>query len=189
MNKEGSKLNLGCGRRHVDGWVNVDNDLACEPDIVHDLNVFPYPFADGVFEEVVLDHVIEHLDDPLSVLQEVHRVSRNGARVVVRAPHFSCNWLHPRHRSPISTKLFDFLDRNREESYGRCDFSVESVSLKWMRYVSKGRKGGALIKSLNAMIGFLANLDPALAERVWCYWVGGFEEVSFVAKVIKERID
>jgi hypothetical protein len=25
-----------------------------------------------------------------------------------------------------------------------------------------------------------ANLCPALCSRIWCFWVGGFEEIRFV---------
>jgi SAM-dependent methyltransferase len=186
MSENSLKLNLGCGSLHLDGWVNVDNNPACLPDVVCDLNVFPYPFLANHFQEVVLDHVIEHLDDPLAVLQEVYRVCRDGALVTVKAPHFSCNWIHPRHKSAISTKLFDFLDSGSDESYGQVKFKVEKVSLKWMRHTSRGRKGGLFIRVLDLIIGFLANIDVASAERLWCYWVGGFEEVSFSVKVVKK---
>lgn len=186
MDKDIIKLNLGCGKKKLDGYINVDKEVSCQPDILHDLDVFPYPLADDHFKEVTMDHVMEHLKDPLMVLGEIYRVSADGAAITIKTPHFSCNWLHPRHCSAISTKLFDFLNQENEESYGKTNFSVESIKLRWMRNTDRGRKGGVFIKMLARMIDFLANIDPAITERIWCYWVGGFEEIVFTVKAIKK---
>src|SRR5882724_4491884 len=37
-------LNLGCGRKHLPTAVNLDITATTSPDIVHDLNVRPWPF-------------------------------------------------------------------------------------------------------------------------------------------------
>ena len=44
------KLNLGCGNKKYPGTVGVDISNRYSPDIVHDLNVFPYPFESGAVE-------------------------------------------------------------------------------------------------------------------------------------------
>lgn len=41
------------------------------------------PFSDGAFDVVILSHVIEHLDDPLSALSEASRIARY---IVVEVP-------------------------------------------------------------------------------------------------------
>ncbi|MHA2033632.1 MAG: class I SAM-dependent methyltransferase, partial [Candidatus Kariarchaeaceae archaeon] len=38
---------------------------------------------------------------------------------------------------------------------------------------------------LGYFLDFFANLSPYFCSRFWCYWVGGFEEISFVFKVKK----
>ena len=58
-------------------------------DVVHDLNCIPWPFADDTFEEVHAYDVLEHLEDVVRALEEIHRVSRHGATVHVTVPHFS----------------------------------------------------------------------------------------------------
>ena len=46
------KLNLGCGEDKKEGYVNVDFHSHVKPDVVHDLNVVPYPFAESTFDLV-----------------------------------------------------------------------------------------------------------------------------------------
>jgi SAM-dependent methyltransferase len=179
------KLNLGSGNDYLAGYVNVDNNIHCRADVVHDLNSYPYPFNDHEFDEIFTDHLIEHLDDPLDFLQEIYRISKDGAKIVIKCPHFSCNWIHPRHKSAISTKLFDFIDKDNSEYYQGADFVVGSVRLKWLRNTSLGKRKKPIMKLLNFGINFLANLNIVLAERIWCYWVGGFEEIIFEAKARK----
>ena len=57
-----TKINLGCGKKYIDGWVNVDfyDDSKC--DIKHDLEVFPWPWEDNSIDEVYMHHFIEHFD-------------------------------------------------------------------------------------------------------------------------------
>jgi hypothetical protein len=186
MNEKNLKLNLGCGRNHLSGWVNVDNNDRVSPDVICDLNSFPYPFPDSCAKEIFMEHVLEHLSDPLAVMAEIYRLAQDDAIVTIKSPHFSCNWLHPSHKSAISTKLFDFLNKDNEEFYGNTDFIVKSVSLFWMRNTEKGKRSFLPIRVLNSVINYLAKLNPALTERIWCYWVGGFEEIVFSVLVRKK---
>lgn len=183
--KNYKRINLGSGNDYREGWVNVDENEHVKADIRHNLNLYPYPFSDNEFEEVLASHVIEHLDDPLDFLQEIYRIAKPGARVTIRCPHFSCNWIHPRHKSAISTKLFDFLANDSTERYLEADFKVEKVVFKWISQGQIGKRNKPVMRFLNHAISGLANLNPAITERIWCYWVGGFEEMIFEVRVNK----
>jgi hypothetical protein len=92
------KLNLGCGPKRVAGWVNVDKAPMFQPDQVADLEAFPWPWPDSSAEEVLLNHVLEHLghapDTFIGVMKELWRVCKPGAQVRVHVPD-------PRHESFI----------------------------------------------------------------------------------------
>ena len=82
------KLEIGGGipiKARGEGWVNID--LVDNADIRHDLNVFPWPIQDGSIEEVYSSHCLEHLRNPVTVLQEIARICTVGAAVEIRVPH------------------------------------------------------------------------------------------------------
>ena len=76
------KLNLGCGQRKMDGYVNVDASPVCAPDQVVDLEKTPWPWPDDAVDTVKLIHVLEHLGQQpatfLAILRELWRVCCAG---------------------------------------------------------------------------------------------------------------
>jgi hypothetical protein len=41
--------------------------------------------------------------------------------------------------------------------------------------------------TIGKLIDTFANLSPFLCSRLWCFWVGGFEEIEFQFKVNKQK--
>ncbi len=102
-------LNIGCGRVHRAGAVNLDISPDVGADVVHDLNCLPWPFHDGQFEQIYAYDVLEHVNDVPRVLEEIHRVSRPGALLHVTVPHFSSAnaFTDLTHRHYFSWRSFD----------------------------------------------------------------------------------
>ena len=55
------KLNLGCGNKVIEEYINVDKFDLYNVDLKHDLETFPYPFEDYSVEEIILSHLLEHI--------------------------------------------------------------------------------------------------------------------------------
>lgn len=177
------RLNIGSGQTRLPGFTNVDNNPnAGSVDIAHDMDRLPWPFEQSSAGEVVMDHSLEHLEDTIGVIQELYRICADGARILIRVPHYSCAWTHPGHKRAIGVGLFDHFNPACAERYGDCRFQVESVRLHWMRprYQTTG-----LRRSVSGAIDALANLNVRLTQRIWCTWVGGFDEIEFRVRVIK----
>jgi hypothetical protein len=85
------RLNLGCGSKKLDGWINVDKIGAAAPDQIVDLEALPWPWPDDSVDEVLLSHVLEHLgaetDVYLGIIKELYRICRDGARITIVVPH------------------------------------------------------------------------------------------------------
>ena len=111
LSPETSVLQVGCGSRKIRGAVTLDINPRVAPDVVWDLNEFPYPFPDSSFETVVCEHVIEHLREVISVMEELHRITKPGGRVWIRVPHFSSLNFNtdPTHVHAFSSRSFDYL--------------------------------------------------------------------------------
>lgn len=116
------KLNLGCGHKILDGWVNVDKYDTFSPDVIWDLETFPWPFEDNSVEEILLSHVMEHLGSTsnifLKIMQELYRICKNKAEIDIIVPHpwhdiFMGDPTHIRPIMPYMFELFD-LDKNIE---------------------------------------------------------------------------
>lgn len=109
------KLNLGCGTNKKPGYVNVDKFPHGEPDMLVDLEQFPWPFESHSVEGVLLNHVLEHLGQTpqvfLGIMKELYRVCRHGARIEINVPHprhdhFLIDPTHVRAITPETLAMF-----------------------------------------------------------------------------------
>jgi len=111
MRAEGNRriLDLGCGRHKLPGAIGMDRDPRSQADVLGDLDAKRLPFRDGAFDEVRLAHVVEHLQDIVAVMAEVHRVCKFDAIVTVRTPHFSSihSYTDPGHRQRLARGSMD----------------------------------------------------------------------------------
>ena len=102
------KLNLGCGKNYIDGWVNVDLYDNSKCDVVHDLEEFPWPWENDSVSEILIKHTLEHLGADwkvyIKILQEMYRVCEDEAEILVMVPSpWHRNYIHdPTHVRPVT---------------------------------------------------------------------------------------
>lgn len=149
------KLNLGCGNVHMDGYVNVDNEPSAAADKVVDLNVFPWPFPDNSADEVYCSHVLEHVDDVLKAITEIHRVLKPDGVLRVIAPYYASPgaFYDLTHKHFFGYKSFDQFFDNRPYGY------VPGVRFKLLSRRLVFAKAHQLLG-----ISFLANRFPRIYE-------------------------
>lgn len=84
------KINIGCGSRHLAGWVNCDNQHFARPDRLFDFGKDEWPFPDGSADELCARHCLEHLEHGRHLhhtMKEAYRVLIPGARFEIDVPH------------------------------------------------------------------------------------------------------
>jgi len=118
------KLNVGCGRNIMDGWVNLDSIPLPGVDIVFDLEscaTRKIPLPDDAAEELFLSHVIEHIHNILPMMEELHRVARPDAKMIIRVPYGSSDdaYEDPTHIRPCFIGTFGYFS---QPFYWRADY-------------------------------------------------------------------
>jgi SAM-dependent methyltransferase len=137
----GAVLDVGCGSTKSPGAVGIDISSETDADVVHDLNVFPYPLEDSSFDHVLMQDVIEHVAEPFRVVEELHRILRPGGRLQLRTPHFSSALAYgdPTHTHYFSALAIRSLAEPGFAHYTRARFSVVSISLDlWLPFRLSG---------------------------------------------------
>jgi len=140
-------LNLGAGNRLVKGAVQHDRvKHRPEIDVVHDLNLLPWPFEDKSFDKIVALAVFEHLDiDLVASLNECHRILVKGGHLIIKLPLQSGfnAYDDPTHRWFFTLRSLDQFcpETPRGKAYG---FYTPH---KW-RFIKKPRVNGKSKSSL-----------------------------------------
>lgn len=128
-----TKLNIGCGLDFLPNAINHDlTKFDPRVDVVHDLNIFPWPWKGQTFDEVVAKSVLEHLKpDLVETLNEIWRILKPGGLVTLKLPHWRADvsWWDPTHRWKFSLMSFEQFDpstkRGKEYAhYSKCKWKM-----------------------------------------------------------------
>jgi SAM-dependent methyltransferase len=160
------KLNVGCGYRKMDGYLNVDKFDDGDPDLVMDAEVTPWPFGDNTFADVAFIHSLEHMgaqtDVFFGVMKELYRVCKPLANVVIVVPHprhdnFINDPTHVRIITPDVLSLFskrrcrDWIEAGDANSplalYLDVDFEVLNAQMKLEQKHARRREAGEITQA------------------------------------------
>ncbi|RCK78597.1 MAG: hypothetical protein OZSIB_1319 [Candidatus Ozemobacter sibiricus] len=155
-----------------------------QADIIHDLNQFPYPFPDSTFEGVHADNVLEHLERPIRVMEEIHRITKPGARIEIIVPYFRSKYAFtdPTHRTFFGIDSFAYFDPTHPTSqqypYTQARFAIEK------RVFNEGMTFTGPMRFLIHAVTRFANRWPQRYE----YFLGHLfplDQLTFVLRTIK----
>jgi SAM-dependent methyltransferase len=172
-------LDVGCGKNKYPGAIGIDRNPDTAADVICDLDRVPYPFRGGRFDEVHVTHVIEHVYDVMATMEELHRLTRPGGRIVVETPHYTdfSSFCDPTHRWHLNSFSFRYFgERNGGFGYyTRARMREVRVTVKLPR--------------LWKWLGFQFAVNRSLAfrkfwEHYLCYVVRG-KVIVFELEVLK----
>lgn len=169
------KLHLGCGNNHKKGYINCDISKEVNPDKIVDLEG-KLPFKDNSVEEIIVEHVLEHIQNFIGLMEELYRISKKNAKIKIRVPYFAYPgaFQDPTHVRFFTLKTFDYFSEKSEfKFYSKSIFKIDEKRLKF--FVT--RPSTIIDNIINSIAPFyerfLSRLLPA-------------EELSVVLRVIKK---
>lgn len=134
-----NKVNLGAGKKPMIGYINVDKEKFPGVSVVHDLDKFPYPFGTSTVDRVLMDNVLEHLDDPIRVMKELHRITKPFGLIKIIVPYWNSSgaWQDLTHKQYFSYDSFNYFKEysNYLYEYYCPPFKVISVSPKGIKRI------------------------------------------------------
>jgi len=90
--KSGYAIDVGCGsNKQTSGgnWIGMDRRKTPVVDIVHDAEVFPWPFPAKSCNKILMSHLIEHIKPWLMIdlMDECWRVLKLGGQLLIAVPY------------------------------------------------------------------------------------------------------
>lgn len=181
MNTSGlSILDFGCGKRKRPGAIGIDRNPRSDADVLHDLNHIPYPFPDNHFDEIYCDNILEHLDDVIQVMIELHRITKPGGTVEVTVPFYPHRnaSTDPTHKHWFGVHSFDYFVNGT--SHGEFQYSPVQFTLVTVEF-DKGLRHNHLVDKL--LVAF-ANRKKDLYENRFAN-IFPLSQLTFLLKSVK----
>jgi SAM-dependent methyltransferase len=116
-------LDVGCGLNKRPGAIGIDFNRDTAADVLADIDRGALPFRDDSFDQAYAIHVIEHVDNVIRTMEELHRVCRPGGKIHLETPHYTdfSSFCDPTHRWHLNSSSFRYFTEDRDYSYySRC---------------------------------------------------------------------
>lgn len=134
------KLNLACGQKPMEGYVNVDIARLSTTDQVCDLLTFPWPWPDASIEAVNCSHFFEHVPNTKRArfMNELYRILKPEAQATLLTPHWASEGAYGDYTHewpPIGKASYSYFDKPRRMRTGlthyeaTCDFDATFTTI------------------------------------------------------------
>ena len=144
------QIDLGCGRGKMPGCIGLDIVPYEGVDIICDLEK-GIPLRDNCVDKIYANHLLEHIEHLILLMQEIYRVCRPGARVAIRVPYYTSigAFKDPTHKRFFTEDTFLYFAPSRWKHFDYqfgVHFVIENITYTYMRPF--GRLGKILPPSL-----------------------------------------
>lgn len=158
------KLNFGCGKDVRKGYVNVDMQKGKGIDRSFDFLKMPYPLEDDTFDQVVIDNVLEHLNNPQKIMKEIWRICKKNAIVEIIVPYYNSYyaWADPTHINFFNELTMrqtlgeiNYVHKKQKEKFEIIE--LKSVPQRFLKFIPR--------KILNVLKRFFGNVIVELRVK------------------------
>lgn len=119
-------IDLGCGRRKYPNSIGIDRIKLEGVDVVVDLNK-GIPLKDNSIDMLISSHCLQHLNEFMFMVEEIHRVVKPNGIVKIRLPYFNCfdAFTDPMNKHFFTERVFDyFADEIYFNYYSKAKFKI-----------------------------------------------------------------
>jgi SAM-dependent methyltransferase len=157
-------LELGCGRHKNEGYFGVDRVAVDGVDLVHDLDVHPWPIASDCAVEVICHQTLEHIRDLIGFMRELWRVCSPDAWVEIVVPYYlgPAAVGDPTHVRCFSERSFTYFEPDFVEG-----FSDYGIAPCYFHVIDLGWKPAGNLWALMRPIKTAADLEAFREELTW----------------------
>jgi hypothetical protein len=180
------RLDLGSGARKQEGFFGVDAVELEGVDIVADLNRPMDGLPDDSVIEVHSKHTLEHVDNLVGLLAELHRLVRPEGRITVAVPHFSSpyGYSDPTHvRSFGLFTMYYFCDPEDQPTrkvpchYVGFRFFVDEV---YVKFSTRGLLGTTIGRAMRWFVNLRFATQHFYERRL--SWLWPADEIRYVMR-------
>lgn len=155
------RLNLGCWKKRLPGFVNIDLDPSFA-EVVADAAHLPY--EDDSVDEIYAGHLLEHFALTEDVLKEWHRVLKPGGVITVTVPDIE-KGLEEYRKDQIDLEWFNqivFGGQDRDKQHHHQVFTEDILITQLRRYFGDVE----LLEECPYLMGIVAWQTIARAKKV-----------------------
>lgn len=114
--KRGIMLDIGCGEQKQPGFVGMDHQPLPGVDVVHEWDVFPWPFENESVTTAIASHVVEHVNPVnghfIDWMNEVWRILKPMGQLALVTPYAGSPgfWQDPTHCNGCTEATWFYFD-------------------------------------------------------------------------------
>lgn len=161
------RLNLGSGPNKRSGFYSVDHLALDGVDVVADLNEPLDLFPDNCVESIYSRHTLEHIQNLLPLMHEIHRIVKPNGNIEIIVPHFSnvYGYSDPTHVRQFGLySMYYFVDSEHQPEkrkvppfYTDIRFRIRSIDIEFYR-------AGLIDRFFSALVYRIINRSFSLQE-------------------------
>ena len=158
------RLNVGCGRNIIPGWINIDSASIDGVNMIAELDSLDgsricLDLSNDTVDEFLLSHVLEHIRYPLPLMKELHRIAKPDAVMTVRVPYGSSDdaFEDPTHVRQYFIGSWGYFSQPFywRADYGyRGDWEVQEINL----YINKSGREHLTDNEIATLIKYQRNI-------------------------------
>jgi len=175
------KLNIGCGNDYRKGYINCDCTNQVKVDKVVNLERH-LDFRSNSISEIIANHVLEHIKNFVPLMQELYRISKDGASIKIKTPFYSSwgQYNDPTHIRFFTPFTFDYFKKGNYSHEVNCNkemFKIKKVQINF---------GVGSSSKLNFLINPIVNLNHKIYCRFFA-WIFPCSEIYYELEVKKDE--